>query len=268
MLGVMARTAILLASLLLVASATAYGTFVATQVRVGSSAHDADHVTLYQNGLAAISLAREFEATGASQQVTFRVPTTAVFESVRVEGSNVQVQELRSSLAADPTLHPGDDLIVRLKDGTAPIEGTLVQMMGSQFALSHEGGSILVEMDAVSAIEVKGRALDPDAAGSTTITVVLTAPAGTRTIMIGYLAQGAGWTPHHLVDVQTGVWTFFASLTGLQDWSNVTLDLVAGSPNVVYQPSYRSFDATYSMQFSGASLLDSDGYGGSVGSST
>jgi hypothetical protein len=196
---------------------------------------DADHVTLYQNGLAAIRLVRPFEGVGGDQVLTLQLPTTTVFDSLTIRGEGVAVKEMRSSLAADPALRPGDILTVHTRDGKST-EGTFQSQQGGQILLTRDGGTVLVQADQVTRIDVSGRAVDPSGPGSTTVDVLVRASAGPRSVHVSYLAQGAGWTPNYVLDPATGAMTFFATLTGLQDWRNVTLDLMAGSPNVVLTP--------------------------------
>ena len=76
------------------------------EVSFSGDRNDVDHVTLYENGLAAISLARSFSSPGGEQVLTFQVPTTAVFETLTVSGEGVAVEELRSALSSKPVLEP------------------------------------------------------------------------------------------------------------------------------------------------------------------
>lgn len=239
-----------------VASVAALGTFYGTpRLDLSRSATDVDHVTLYQNGLAAIQLAREFEGTGGDVVLVFQFPTTTVFDSITVHGDGVTVKELRSSLSSSPVLHPGDQLVVHVQDGPR-LEGTLLEQHGNQLLLATSGATSIVDMGDVSAVEVKGRAVDPAETGTTTVSILVASGTGMHGIRVSYLAQGSGWNPSYILDPGTGRMTFFATLTGMQDWENVTLDLVSGNPNLVYQPSYRT------PPRASAPALDFSGMGG------
>lgn len=223
-----------------VASVAALGTWYGTtRIDLSDSPNDVDHVTLYQNGLAAISLVRPYDAPGGETWLTFQLPTTTVFDSILVRGDGIVVKELRSSLSQSPVLHPGDQLIVHVRDGPR-IEGSLLEQSGDQLLIATKDSSALVRMSDIATVEVKGRAVDPAEAGTTTVSILVTADAGPRTVKLSYLAQGAGWSPNHIFDPTTGAFTFFATLTGMQDWDNVTLDLIAGNPNMVYTPAPRA----------------------------
>ncbi|MCA1810700.1 MAG: DUF4139 domain-containing protein [Halobacteriales archaeon] len=201
--------------------------------RLSQDRDDVDHITLYQNGLAAISLVRAFASPGGEQVLAFQLPTTAMFETLAVAGEGVSVLELRSSLAARPLLQPGDGLVVHLDDKTT-LTGTLVARQDGSLLLATEGGTTLAQESHVTAVEVTGRRVDPRTTGAVDVTVKVSAPSGAHSVRLSYLAEGSGWEPHYHLDAQSGAMTFFASLTGLQDWSNVTLDLVSGNPNRVY----------------------------------
>ena len=249
-------------ALTLILASTAFAAYWSIpRTPLSRDANDVDHVTLYQNGLAAITLVRPFEGVGGDQVLEISLPTTTIFDSLIVVGEGVIVRELRSSLAADPALHPGDKLTVRLDDGST-VQGVFQASQGNQLLLSKEGGTVLVQLSKVSAVEVTGRTVDPSGPGSTSVSVLVRAELGPRTVRISYLAQGTGWAPNYILDPQTGDMTFFATLTGLQDWSNVTLDLVAGNPNMVYTPNYAKTQLHFS-EAAGAPAMDSDGgYGG------
>ena len=234
--------------------------------RLSQNPDDVDHVALYQNGLAAISLVRPFEAVGGLQVLELSLPTTTIFDSVTVTGEGVTVKELRSSLAADPALHPGDKLSVRSDDG-ATFAGTFLGTHGDQLLLSKEGGTVVIQMQHITAVEVTGRAVDPSGPGSTAVTILVQAEKGPRSVRVAYLAQGVGWSPNYILDPKTGAMTFFATLTGLQDWHNVTLDLVAGNPNMVYTPQPMSQEPTLAYAGLTADAATKGGYGGGFGSS-
>lgn len=204
-----------------------------THLSLSGGRNDVDHVTLYENGLAAISLVRTFASSGGTQTLTFQVPTTAMFQTLTLAGDGIVVEELRSALSSKPVLEPGDRLVVHLDDKTM-VEGTLVSRDGGSLLLATGDGTTLAQEAHATAIEVAGRRIDPRSTGSTDVAVRVTAAAGERTVRLSYLAQGAGWEPHYSLDARTGDLTFFASLTGMQDWANVTLDLVSGNPNRVY----------------------------------
>lgn len=229
---------------------------------------DVDHVTLYQNGLAAISLVRGFTSPGGEQVLAFQLPTTAMFETLTVAGEGVAVMELRSSLAARPLLEAGDVLVVHLDDKTL-VAGTLVARQDGSLLLTTEGGTTLVQESHVTAIEVTGRRVDPRSTNAVDVTVKVRAAAGGHSVRLSYLALGSGWEPHYHLDALTGDMTFFASLTGLQDWSNVTLDLVSGNPSRVYtrtlaQPEYAYSGLSLdSVQASGSTGTYSSAFGGS-----
>jgi len=222
-----------IAVIALLAGAAVASTWSLTHIRVSSGPTDVDHVTLYQGGLAAISLVRAFDAPGGDTVLDLALPTSTVFDTLTVDGAGVAVRELRSTLAADPTLRAGDQLTVHLDDGSH-VAGAYVALQDGQLTLATEQGTTVVQLPHVSAVEVAGRHVDPGAAGVTTVSVLVNAPAGRHSVRVAYLANGAGWAPSHILDPGTGAMTFFATLTGLQDWSNVTLDLVAGQPRMVY----------------------------------
>ncbi|HEX2066146.1 MAG TPA: DUF4139 domain-containing protein, partial [Candidatus Thermoplasmatota archaeon] len=189
---------------------------------------------------------------------SFQIPTTALFETLAVTGEGVVVKELRSSLASRPLLEPGDRLVVHLDDKTT-LAGTLVGRQEGSLLLATAEGTALAQEAHVTAIEVTGRNVDPRAANAVAVTVKVSAAAGTHAVRLSYLAQGSGWQPHYQLDARSGAMTFFASLTGLQDWQNVTLDLVSGNPSRVYAWDHDQ----ESLRFSGLKAsLTADSAGG------
>ncbi|HEX2065785.1 MAG TPA: hypothetical protein VHI93_03135 [Candidatus Thermoplasmatota archaeon] len=226
---------------------------------LSSHPDDVDHVTLYQNGLAAISLTRLFDSPGGEQVLSFQIPTTALFETLAVAGEGVVVKELRSSLATRPLLEPGDRLVVHLDDKTT-LTGTLVGRQEGSLLLATADGTALAQEAHITAVEVTGRNVDPRATNAVAVTVKVSAAAGTHAVRLSYLAQGSGWQPHYQLDARTGAMTFFASLTGLQDWENVTLDLVSGSPNRVY--TWAQDRDAYSFKGLAQASLSTDSAGG------
>lgn len=206
----------------------------------------ADHVTLYENGLAAVALRRSFDSTGATQVIRYALPTTTVFESIRLEGEGVQVKETRSSLSDRPFAQPGDDVVLHI-DGGATFTGVLLSLEDGTFLVDQgEGhGTAVVAAGQVKAIEVKGRTVRPEGPGTTNVDFVVDSAAGNHTVKLSYLAQGPGWTPSYQLDVGTGRITFFATVTGVADWSDVGLDIVAGSPRVVAQARFQAASLSF-----------------------
>lgn len=251
---------------LIILSAGVLATYYAIpHVSLTQSANDVDHVSLYQNGIAAISLARPFQSVGGDQVLTVALPTTTIFESLTASGEGIAVKEMRSSLSSDPALHPGDTLLVHMDDG-AIHKGSFVSQDGGQFLLATDGGTTLVQTSHVSAVEVSGRRLDPSGPALTTVSILITAAPGRHNVRVSYLATGAGWNPSFILDPTTGDMTFFATLTGMQDWRNVTLDLISGSPNLVYGVN----GGSYSLRASAAYDMSADsasGYSPQVGAS-
>lgn len=263
----MHRRTVPLLLVMLTVSVAAYSGFSRNApVYLSQSSLEIDHVTLYQGGLAAIRMEREFDANGLNQTLVFLLPTTAVFDSLSVKGDGVRVSELRSSLAADAGLHAGDQLIVRMEGGII-VNGSLVSQDGNRLLLQTPNGIVRVEGAHILTVEVLGRALAAKSIGSSEVTLVVRATPGHHIVRLSYLAQGSGWTPNHILDPRSGDFTFFATLAGLQDWSNVTLDLVSGSPNMVYAPNYAS--PMLSLAFSGINdkSYDGDSYAPPVGPS-
>jgi len=244
-----------LAVIAILAAAAVASTWTLTHVRISSSPNDVDHVTLYQGGLAAISLTRGFDAPGGDTVLDLTLPTSTIFDTLALTGDGVAVRELRSTLAADPALHAGDKVAAHLDDGTR-LEGTYVSLDNGQLTLATAQGTTVVQMSHLSAVEVTGRHVDPGDAGTTTVSVLVNAAAGHHSLRVSYLANGAGWSASHILDPKTGAMTFFATLTGLQDWSNVTLDLVAGQPRMVYGVGGASLS---SLRFQGLAESDSMG---------
>jgi hypothetical protein len=223
------------AGLLLATFAAAVVLVGPPRVRLSESATEADHVTLYQNGLAFVELARSFASDGGETQLIFALPTSAVFDSVRIEGQGIEVRELRSALAADPLLSPGDDVRVLLEDG-ARYEGTLLSVESGQLVLAAGNGTVLLSAEKVVAVELPTRVPADAPPGTADLAALVNAPVGARVVTLTYLARGPGWTPTYSLDLDSERLAFQATLTGLADWANVSLDLVAGSPNIVATP--------------------------------
>ncbi|MCA1820110.1 MAG: hypothetical protein LC620_08715, partial [Halobacteriales archaeon] len=251
---------------LLLASASLAAYWGIPRTPLSRDPNEVDHVSLYQNGLAAISLVRPFDSTGGSQVLTLSLPTTTIFDSLTVTGDGVAVRELRSSLSADPALHPGDRLLVRTDDGST-ISGTFLAQEDDQLMLAKEDGTAVVRFAHITAVEVSGRTIAPGGPGSTSVSILVSAPAGHHVVRVAYLAQGVGWNPNYILDPDTGAMTFFATLTGLQDWANVTLDLVAGNPNMVYTPQTYAPRLEYAGMGGAMDLASTSTYAPPVGGS-
>lgn len=227
-----------LTALTLVAAAASAALLLgdAPRVALTSAASEADHVTLYQNGLAAVELTRSFESVGGTTMLSLSLPTTARFDSLQVDaGDGAIVRELRSSLSASGSLQPGEQVALHV-EGNRTFEGTFLGLEEGSLRLASGSGVTLVQAGKVVAIEVAGQREGPSAPGSVEATVLVDAPPGNRTVRVSYLAFGAGWTPSYELDLDAARLTFFGTLVGLDDWRNVTLDLVSGAPRLVLQP--------------------------------
>lgn len=219
---------LLAASVSLSAALAALLSHQATPHVLTQSADDADHVWLYENGLAAVTLERHIVTDGSPTPVRFALPITTIFESIRLDG-DVTVRELRSSLADEPFARPGDDVVVHL-DG-ASFKGTLLAADGGSLSLRLENSTIQVAAAKVTALEVLGRAARAGP-GTTQVDVLLDAAAGNHTVRLSYLVSGPGWTPSYHLDLHTGALAFLATVSNTPDWKDVQLDLMSGSPRV------------------------------------
>ncbi len=213
------------------AALAAFVGFGPPRVTLSDDAGTADQVTLYQNGLAFVELSRSFQAPNGTAELAFQVPASTVFGSVRIEGGDVAVTELRSTLSEHSVVRAGDEVLAHVGDQV--FSGTVISQTDGELLLSTEEGTTVVSTDRIDALEIRGRTLEQPSAGSALVTALVEAEPGRQTVRITYLARGAGWTPHHELDTRTGAWTMHARLTGLHDWENVTLELVSGSPHVV-----------------------------------
>lgn len=212
----------------------------------------ADSVTLYQNGLGFVALNRTLISEGGEARLVIRVPTSALLDSLRVEGEGVVTREVRSTLAPAGAIRIGDALVVHVADGR--FEGTLSDMEGSRLVLRSASGSVVVDAGRASAIEVIGRAAPAGGMAAADVTLVLSAPEGTHDVRISYLYHGSGWTPSYHLDATTGHLVMFGTLTAPDAWRGVRLSLVTGTPNVVYAPHAghyalraMSYDSTLAM---------------------
>lgn len=239
------KVALVLAGLALTGTA-AVAAFLAgsgpERVPLSDQAGAADRVTLYQNGLAFVELQRNFSAGQGQVILDLAVPSSTILDSLRLSGEGVDVKEVRASPGLSGPVQLGDEVVVRTAGGS--YEGVLVERRGDGLVLSDGANATVVRSDAIEAIEVQGRDLseaDPTAAR---VSILVDAEAGNRSVTVTYLAAGPSWHPSYELELSTGEATFFATLTGLHTWRNVTLDLVAGSPNLVATPSQeRTFQA-------------------------
>ena len=236
------------------------------RVRLTDSPSEADQVTLYQNGLAFVELHRAFDAGPGQVALVFSVPMTTIFDSLVVQGDGVQVLELRSALAAVPWVQPGDEVTIHVAERT--YRGTVLATDNGQVALSTPQGTTLVDASKIEAIEMAGKPARESGPGSAEVTALVQAASGARSVRLSYLASGPGWSPSYRMGLADGAFAFEATLTGLYDWQNVSLDLVSGSPNVVasYQPPSPQpvFRVGAAMDAAGAP----SGSGGGIGPST
>jgi hypothetical protein len=229
-----AATLLAIAGLLLAAYAGATLLGGPPRVKLSSSPSEADQVTLYQNGLAFIELSRTFASDGGEALLVFSVPTAAVFDSLAVEAPGLHVLELRSTLAASPTIQPGDEVAVHMD--AQVYRGTVLSFAPGQLLLGTANGTTVLDPGKASAIEISGRAVRETGPGSAEVTALVQAPAGNQTVRLSYLARGPGWTPVYALDLDTSHLGFFATMTGLDDWRDIRLDLVSGAPNIVSTP--------------------------------
>lgn len=190
------------------------------------------HVTLYQNGLAFVEQDIAFTSRGDATPLSFSVPSSTRIGSLAFDGDgNVTVSRLRAPLHGSGMLQPGDRLVVHAQDG-GPFEGTLLRDDGN-LLLAGGDGTVTIPRDKIVAIEmVSGAGGNATAPGQVAVQAHLEAPAGTHRVRVSYLAQGAGWTPSYRLDLDTGRLDLFATLTGLQGWRDVTLDLISGTPHL------------------------------------
>ncbi|MFA5861350.1 MAG: DUF4139 domain-containing protein [Candidatus Thermoplasmatota archaeon] len=244
------RITLLLVSLSLLATVLAAALVMRPpgSVELSASPSEASHVTLYQNGLAAVRLNRSFNATAPETTLTFALPPTAIYDSVTIEGVGVSVKEIRSGLSQTSGAQPGDDVIVHV--GAESYQGTVQAIEGGTLALTTTAGVTYMTLAQVTAIEVQGAARS-SAPGSVPATaIVRSEPGQTHNVTLSYLVQGPGWTPSYRLDADTGALTFFATLTASDDWRGVTLDVVSGTPHVIYTPSPQPY--RYASRAAGA----------------
>lgn len=229
----------------------------------------ADKVTLYQNGLAFVELHRTFNASQGQIVLELPVPTTTITDSIRVESEMdpVAFQEIRAAPGLSGPMQLGDEVIVHVEERT--YEGTFVAQQDGAIVLTHDGNTTLIEGDKIEAIEVKGQDLSEADPTASRIGILAQAPGGEQTIRVTYLARGPSWTPNYHMDLDDGQATFFATLTGLHTWRNVSLDLVAGEPRVVAQPTDDRFrqDVAYESGAAGADASAGASFDVRVGSS-
>lgn len=235
------------------------------RIELSHSPGDADHVTLYQNGLAAVTLVRSFESDGGKRLLSFALPSTTVFDSIRLEGNGVLVRETRSSLADRAFAQPGDQVVVHVD--AARFEGILVAVQDATLLVKTGDGTAVVQASQVTALEVKGREVRPEGPGTTQVELLVDAPPGNHTVKLSFLAQGAGWTPHYQLDPTSGHIVFYATLTGLADWNDIGLDLVAGSPTVVASGRFDARNSALHFAPPEADAFAGGGAGGSVATS-
>ncbi len=257
------RTAVVLLVLAMVASVAVAAFFNARDgppsVPLSQEKDAADKVTLYQNGLAFVELQRTFNASQGQVLLELPVPTTTITDSIRIESQGddpVPIQEIRAAPGLSGPMQLGDELIVHVEDRT--YEGTFVARQDGAIVLTHDGNTTLVEASKIEAIEVKGQDLSDADPTASRIGILAQAPGGEQTLRVSYLARGPSWTPNYHLDLGSGRTTFFATLTGLHTWTNVSLDLVAGEPNVVAQPS----DDRFRYDVAYESAAGGDGGGG------
>lgn len=156
-----------------------------------------------------------------------------------MSGEDVTVKEVRASPSIDPTFEEGDDLVVTTD--TRTYEGRLVERRDGGLLLDTRKTATLVKHDAIESIELLNWTEQDTPASAVDVRVQVDAPMGNRSVEVSYLAHGPRWVPSYQLDVDTGRFTFFATLQGVFSWENVTLDLVSGSPNVVAQPEPERF---------------------------
>lgn len=191
------------------------------------------HVTLYQNGLAFVRQNLTVTSDGDGARLAFHVPAATRLGSLAFSSeANLSLAEVRAPLHGSGALQPGDRLVVHVEDGQR-FEGTLLRDDGT-LLLAGETGTVLIPREKALAIEMLGAAGDSETRpGHVEVEARLGAPAGTHQVQVSYLTQGAGWTPGYRLDLDTGYLAFHATLTGLEGWNDVTLDLVSGVPNLV-----------------------------------
>jgi hypothetical protein len=258
-------TVLAVAALVLVALATGV---VRLDAGLGQGSEDArlvratltgaDDVALYQPGLAFVQAERTVEAPGGPFTVAIALPPGAMLNTLRVEGPNVSLVEVRSARPADAEVGPGDLVVVHVEG--EQFRGTVLRADAQQVAVDAPGGIVLVERGEIQAIEV----LDQPApeGGNTSepprgARVTLDAPAGNTTLRVSYLVQGPGWQPTYALDVDQGLLRFTASLTGLADWKGVNLTLVAGQPQIATFPfAFAARDAS-----AGAMVASAESFG-------
>ncbi len=225
-------------------------------VPLSGSPEAADQVTLYQSGLVFVELDRSFQAPGDEAVLELTVPASTFVDSLRVQGESVAVKEVRASSALDPTFQEGDTLVVTTD--TRTYEGELIDQREQGLLLDTGESATLVKEEAIESVELVDGTDQASPTNAVDVEVLVDAPAGNRTVEVSYLAQGPQWVPSYQLDVDTGRFTFFATLQGVFSWDNVTLNLVSGSPNVVAQPD--RFDDAHRDAAAGGADADAPSY--------
>lgn len=225
-------------------------------VPLTGSPEAADQVTLYQSGLVFVELDRSFQAPGGEAVLELTVPASTFVDSLRVQGESVVVKEVRASSALDPTFQEGDTLVVTTD--TRTYEGELIDQRDQGLLLDTGESATLVKEEAIESIELVDGTDQASPTNAVDVEVLVDAPAGNRSVQVSYLSQGPQWVPSYQLDVDTGRFTFFATLQGVFSWKNVTLDLVSGNPNVVAQPD--RFDDAHRDAAAGGADGDAPSY--------
>lgn len=112
----------------------------------------------------------------------------------------------------------GNVLMLKTEKGTVVLNG------GSVTRADFGGGEIL------STLSMKMK--------RPSVRMELYAPAGNQKVSLSYLARGATWAPGYLIDLSDAKMARFSAhaliVNELADFSNVSLDLVTGFPNIKF----------------------------------
>jgi hypothetical protein len=186
------------------------------------------NLVVYQIGLTHVTMT--FPVEFVDSKATIILPSSAILQTLRITGVDIVAMTLKQ-IVPQQLLLKGDSIIVHTQ--SANFQGTYEGTQDNYLILMADGKSTLVEIDAITAVEVS-RAVVPQTQTDGLTLIIEADVTGSKTLNISFLSRSTSWEPSHLLDLMTGQLQTWATVSSGQNWTGASLTLVVGQPHIVY----------------------------------
>lgn len=203
-----------------------------------NSERESGHISLvvYQIGLSHVTMT--VPVVFSDSMATISIPSSAIPQTIRVMGVEVESMRLRQNVPQS-LLVKGDSVVVHTQ--SASYIGTYEGIRDNYLVILQEGKSALVDLSAITAIEVS-RAVAMEAQYGTITLEIKANVSGPQTLNVSFLSRATSWKPSHFLDLEDGKIQTWAIVESSENWTDVSLTLVVGQPHIVFEGPIYAYD--------------------------